>query len=283
MNTHSNFVPEPYKAKDFLSNPPVGAYPTYFVPAANLPTGEIFTQLVDKPSNFVSSGQNPDWQFDISNETFTSKVSDNHFAPKDNQAKSFSFTGTGTMASSKNDNRGGGIMPPPKTSVPLQGYYMPNIPTVGGYSKEDDGMFHPNSTDAHVPVFKPDTYVKIFHPKTDDPIFVPKKGEIKPHNVTKPKKNEPIIKYPKVDTGGGIIAPKDKPIVVVDPIVDNKSVVNPIVPPAPSPSVGGGTSTGDSGGSPNISPMPSQSSKKDYSWIALVAAAGIFGLVIFKK
>ena len=271
MKKYKNFVPDPYKVKEFLSNPPVGEYPTYFVPAANLHTKEIFTRLVDKPSNFASSGQNPNWQFDISNETFTSKVTDNFFAPKQSDAKSFSFTGTGTMANSKNDNRGGGIMPPPKTSTPIQGYYMPNIPTVGGYSKEDDGMFHPKSTDAHVPVFHTDTPV-IFHPKTDDTVFAPKP-------VVNPISPRP--KSPNVDTGGGIIPPRVNPIVVVDPIIDNKDAEKPIAPPAPLPSIDGGTPTQNSGETPIVSDIPL--SKKDYSWLALVAAAGIFGVMIFKK
>ena len=175
------------------------------------------------------------------------------------------------MANSKNDNRGGGIMPPPKTSTPIQGYYMPNIPTVGGYSKEDDGMFHPKSTDAHVPVFHTDTPV-IFHPKTDDTVFAPKP-------VVNPISPRP--KSPNVDTGGGIIPPRVNPIVVVDPIIDNKDAEKPIAPPAPLPSIDGGTPTQNSGETPIVSDIPL--SKKDYSWLALVAAAGIFGVMIFKK
>jgi hypothetical protein len=58
--------------KSFLGNPPALANATFFVPAANLNANDgIFTDLHDAPSNFSSSNQDPNWDFDISNKIFS--------------------------------------------------------------------------------------------------------------------------------------------------------------------------------------------------------------------
>jgi hypothetical protein len=57
--------------KSFLGNAPALVNTTFFVPAANLNSNDgIFTDLHDYPSNFSSSNQDPNWQFDISNKIF---------------------------------------------------------------------------------------------------------------------------------------------------------------------------------------------------------------------
>ena len=57
--------------KSFLGNPPALVNTTFFVPASNLNSNDgIFTDLHDYPSNFSSSNQDPNWQFDISNKIF---------------------------------------------------------------------------------------------------------------------------------------------------------------------------------------------------------------------
>ena len=57
--------------KSFLGNPPALVNTTFFVPAANLNNNDgIFTNLHDNPSNFSSSNQDPNWDFDISNRIF---------------------------------------------------------------------------------------------------------------------------------------------------------------------------------------------------------------------
>lgn len=57
--------------KSFLGNAPALENTTFFVPAANLNSNDgIFTDLHDYPSNFSSSNQDPNWQFDISNKIF---------------------------------------------------------------------------------------------------------------------------------------------------------------------------------------------------------------------
>lgn len=57
--------------KSFLGNVPALVNTTFFVPAANLNSNDgIFTDLHDYPSNFSSSNQDPNWQFDISNKIF---------------------------------------------------------------------------------------------------------------------------------------------------------------------------------------------------------------------
>lgn len=58
--------------KSFLGNVPALANATFFVPAANLNANDgIFTDLHDAPSNFSSSNQDPNWDFDISNKIFS--------------------------------------------------------------------------------------------------------------------------------------------------------------------------------------------------------------------
>jgi len=57
--------------KSFLGNPPALVNTTFFVPAVNLNANDgIFTDLHDNPSNFSSSNQDPNWDFDISNRIF---------------------------------------------------------------------------------------------------------------------------------------------------------------------------------------------------------------------
>jgi len=57
--------------KSFLGNPPALVNTTFFVPAVNLNNNDgIFTNLHDNPSNFSSSNQDPNWDFDISNRIF---------------------------------------------------------------------------------------------------------------------------------------------------------------------------------------------------------------------
>jgi len=58
--------------KSFLGNPPALVNTTFFVPAVNLNNNDgIFTNLHDNPSNFSSSNQDPNWDFDISNRIFS--------------------------------------------------------------------------------------------------------------------------------------------------------------------------------------------------------------------
>jgi hypothetical protein len=58
--------------KSFLGNYRGISNKTFFVPAANLNVNdEIFTDLHDAPSNFSSSNQDPNWDFDISNKIFS--------------------------------------------------------------------------------------------------------------------------------------------------------------------------------------------------------------------